>query len=378
MAATQRIVDVIRHHDIDVVITNTSVFPWAALAASLSSVRHLWLLHEFPRDEFEWLADKYDFIADNSSPVLCASPSLAAEVANRVSDAHRDARVSTFRPFSDVATVQLAPHATTRLVVIGSVNRRKNQSDAIEALAQLRDSGQAPQLLLIGGVDDAEYESELRSRARALEVAEQVEFRGHVDAPWSLISPADIVLQCSITEVFSLVACEGAQLGVRMILSRNASSSDISAAVGGIALYEAGNTSLLASIIAEMLSAPERSLRSASEIHDAAATALSRQSSHKPILDEIEAGSLSTPSTSRHFADFVGVLADDADAELTILRSRVQQSTDYIHGLTLALAEQASRLDAATAELETIRGSRRWKLAERIAAPLGTLRGNRS
>jgi glycosyltransferase involved in cell wall biosynthesis len=226
-AAVADIMSTVRENDIEAIISNTTNVPWGALAAGVTGRRHIWLLHEFPTGTFSWLEDKYDFVADFSSAVFCASPSLEATVRSRFARTRWPTPVHHFRPYSDVSSVTLAGRRAPRIVIVGSINRRKNQIEAVRMLPQLRAAGLLPSVLFVGGVEDEDYRTEIEQTARDLGVAEQLAFLGHRDTPWSVVSPMDIVLQCSETETFSLVACEAAKLGLRLILARNPSAIDI-------------------------------------------------------------------------------------------------------------------------------------------------------
>lgn len=373
-SAVARVLNIAQTHDIELVITNTTVFPWAALAAALNGVRHIWLLHEFPTGVFSWLADRYDFVADFSASVMCASPSLATDVARRIEATARVPSVGSFQPFSDVAHVQLAPQESPRIVVVGSIDKRKNQLEVVEALEYLRAEGHSPQLLLIGAVEDSEYEATIRRRIAELGISEQVSFMGHAEQPWSLVSPSDIVVQPSITEVFSLVACEAAKLGLRMVLSRNASSTDLSTAVGGIPLYDLGDVRQLASTLSAMVADPDASLLNAALVRDVARVALSLDKCYASIVEAIAQPDPRTPSSLRHLATFLTQSVSGRDAEVEVLRQQITQSSEYIRGLEMAANVQRDLRHVAEQQLEEVRRSRRWRLAGIIAAPATVLR----
>lgn len=375
ISAVRALTRMIRERAVDVVVTNTSTFPWAALAAALTGTPHLWLLHEFATGDFAWLTDRYDFIADYSRTVLCASPSLARDVSGRVADAGRSTPVASFLPFSDVSHVTLAPRSDVRIVVMGAINRRKNQREAVEALGRLKERGVSIDAVFIGTVDDDEYVREIEERARALAVEQQLTLLGHAENPWANVGKRDIVVQCSTTEVFSLVACEAAALGLRLILSDNASSRDISTILGGLDLYELGDSDALSTTIEAMLQDPAGSLGVAEAKATVAAREFTRGEACAPILEAVDAAlDGSAGNALHHLLPYVTQYDEHQAEERAILEERIAQSNDYIDGLTAALHDERHGRQLAEQRLAAMVESRTWRISRVLVAPIDRMR----
>ena len=368
LTAVAELMRFIEADGIDVVVTNTSNFPWGAMAAALTGRRHVWLLHEFPSGVFSWLGDKYDFIGEYSSTVFCASPSLQEVVLSRIQQAGHDVPVHTFRPHSDVSGTRLTEPQPARIVVVGGVNRRKNQIEAVRTLPLLRSRGLSPTLLFIGGVEDDDYFAEISCLANDLGVSSQVSFMMHHDDPWSLVSPMDVVLQCSETEVFSLVACEAALLGLRLVLSRNHSSIDIAALLGDIPLYDLGDIDTLARVLAEMLTDQAATVAAALKLRDVAVQVLSIDSCYASILADLsQTPAESNHSALKHIGPYFSSFVSDTSAEIANLSRRVKEMDSRVEALNANDAELRS-------ELSRVYASRTWRLGRLLTAPLRSIR----
>ncbi len=365
--AVAEIVSAVHEHNINTIISNTSNVPWGALAAALTGRRHLWLLHEFPVGPFAWLEDKYDFIAEFSSAVLCASPSLRDTVQARIASSRSRTPVHAFQPYSDVSSTNLADVQQPRIVIVGSVNRRKNQIEAVTMLPSLRAAGFSPSVLFIGAVEDEEYRAEIDQLAFELDVAQQLTFLGHVEMPWSAVSPTDIVLQCSETETFSLVACEAAKLGLRLILARNPSANDIASLLDGITVYDSGDIDGLSSAVERMLRDPHSTLQAAESIRDAAVAVLSRESGHAPILAELRSVDLQPPSSAMVlFGPYFSTFVEGTRQEIARLSRWNAEAGSRIR-------ELETSMESLTTEISAVYASRTWRLGRVLSTPIRAL-----
>ena len=72
------------------------------------------------------------------------------------------------------------------------------------------------------------FERELQERARALEIAEQVEFRGFREDVWSELHELDILVHCSVRpEPFGQVVLEGLAAGVPVVAARAGGPAEV-------------------------------------------------------------------------------------------------------------------------------------------------------
>jgi len=157
------------------------------------------------RDRYLRLVSNYDLLLFQSADVAEEVREIAANLSDRrvvVSPSCQEADVSAARgqesPFSE---------SPFPIVVVASVQRRKGQGDAVEALAML-DAGIDATLHFVGPVVDAAYADDVRMSAQSLGVAERVSFHGLRSDYLRFLAHASVVLQPSSAEGVSRVLRE--------------------------------------------------------------------------------------------------------------------------------------------------------------------------
>jgi len=105
------------------------------------------------------------------------------------------------------------------LVIAGRVQRLKDQELGIRILAELSMVSPAPELVIAGDTDDAEYLASLWGLAAELDVYQDVTFVGALDRERmaDLFAAAEFTLVTSYSETFGLVALESAASGTPVI-----------------------------------------------------------------------------------------------------------------------------------------------------------------
>lgn len=366
--ATQQLVSIVERRNIDLVITNTSNMPWGALAAGMTNVRHVWLLHEFPTENFSWLANKYNFIADFSDRIYCASKTLSRRIRNEVVQSGRDAEVAHFYPFTEVKHVKVrdADDMAARLVCIGNVDPRKNQAELIRALGVLHREHKALPLILIGACHDTDYLAELRELIVELQVGEFVEFAGFNSDPWSLISNSDIVVQSSTSEVFSLVICEGAKLGLPMILSNNPAATEISNLLDVGHTYDLGNVAELVATIEGILNNIEAERTRAQNAAPIAQELLSISNCSQSIFEYILDHEQTTESSLAHLKKYFSNYVNDRERKLSDLERAVVEQQ-------VLLDDRLQLLESQNVEITAIYESKTWQIGHLMVRPFSCL-----
>jgi glycosyltransferase involved in cell wall biosynthesis len=163
-----------------------------------------------------------------------------------------------------------APRERPVIFGAGRLSPEKGFDLLIAALRKLHDSGGRQRLILAGGGMEA---NALKAQAARLGLAEDIDFLGHVDNPWSLMASADLVVAPSRTEGFCLVLVEAMSLGSQVVAARFGSSAlDIleNGRLGELA--EAGDPASLAQAVSRALAAPRppETLRAAAGRFEAA------------------------------------------------------------------------------------------------------------
>lgn len=207
----------------DIVHSNTLNSPFGGILASELNLPHLWQMHEFlgategshfllgPANAARFIERSTDLIVVNSRFTEERSRSYCPADRVRViyygcldEDAVRKA--PPVRPPID-------PARTVQLVLVGSLQTRKGQSDAILALKDLAAAGIDARLTLVGdgGKEDVKA---LKRLALDSGVASRITWTGFVDNPGEFYDRADIALMCSRNEPFGLVTVESMSRGI--------------------------------------------------------------------------------------------------------------------------------------------------------------------
>ncbi|HLL29389.1 MAG TPA: glycosyltransferase family 4 protein [Allosphingosinicella sp.] len=203
----------------DVVVTNTSVIPLAALAAKAAGIRHVWYIHEYGA---RGLGFFYDF-----------GRALSLKLIDRLSDMvvvnARGVRAHFAGPIAPdrirliyylMETPPLPPAGPEsrdfRLVIVGSLSRKKRQEDAIRAVGLLAGKGVEVRLAVVGP-GGPEIQRYLAGLADELGVGAAVDFTGPTDDPFASFAAADVALICSEDEAFGRVTVEAMKMGTTVI-----------------------------------------------------------------------------------------------------------------------------------------------------------------
>ncbi|WP_168220043.1 MULTISPECIES: glycosyltransferase family 4 protein [unclassified Salinibacterium] len=214
-AAVRALEQFISGFEPDLVITNTIVAPWAALAAKLSGVPHVW----FPREygdghEFQIPAeDVFEDIGTLSDLVVTNSRSLRDFLSEWV----EAEKLAVLYPRIDIAEgnppnpqwpfPESAAERPLRLVCVGRIAKSKGQARAVRAVAGLKLLDVHVELVLVGSAAD-EDRRELETLVEASGVGDRVRLTGELEDPRPVVMAADLGLVVSDSEGFGRVTVE--------------------------------------------------------------------------------------------------------------------------------------------------------------------------
>lgn len=150
-------------------------------------------------------------------------------------------------------TQTLREQGYTVALLVANIRPIKRIDDAIEALAQLRESCPNLVLVLVGAGD----EMPLKQRAEQLGVAERVHFLGARQDVDDLLGGADIGLLCSESEGFSNAIVEYMLKGLPVICSDTGGNPEAVTEGRTGFLYPVGDTKQLADRMERLVHAPE-------------------------------------------------------------------------------------------------------------------------
>lgn len=103
------------------------------------------------------------------------------------------------------------------IAVVGSLQERKGQHLAIEAMSIILEKAPSSQLHFIGGAGDGRYQEKLIEQAHALDIGSRVSFHGHRADYLRWIAHADLILQPSFSEGVSRILREAIFLRRRIV-----------------------------------------------------------------------------------------------------------------------------------------------------------------
>ncbi|WP_439565200.1 glycosyltransferase family 4 protein [Microcella sp.] len=242
------------------VIVNTVVTPWAAIAAHDHGVPVAWFLREFVddrpgfrlREGREQTLRYVDALAD---VVIANSDAVRSSIA----DVIPAARVKVAHPVIDRFAVQAAiehrrtdaeSHAPLRIGVVGRVTPEKGHRVAVEALAALHERGILAELHLIGGVILRGFDHELRRLAHHRGVADRLHFVGEKRRPLDHLAATHVSLVPSPREAFGRVNLESLALGLPVVASDSGGATELIEHDGNGYLVDAKNPEAVADALA--------------------------------------------------------------------------------------------------------------------------------
>lgn len=219
------------------VIVNTVVSPWAAVAASERGIPVVWFIREFVDERAgfrlrEGRETSLRFLDELSQQVFANSEAVRASVADVLSPE----RVLVAHPVIDLDAVAEAAerrarvHQGTgplRVGLVGRVTPDKGQRVAVQAIAELADRGIHVELDIIGGVILPGFDHELKRLAHRRGIGDRVRLVGEKRRPLEHLSPADVSLVPSPREAFGRVTLESLALGLPVVASPNGGAAEL-------------------------------------------------------------------------------------------------------------------------------------------------------
>lgn len=238
-AATARLIDIVTDARPSLVVTNTLVAPWGALAAAHAGVPHVWFVREFgdaaqgfhfPGGRSAALRD----IGSLSSAVVANSHAVAAElarfmpatsitVAYPVVDLHRVRSRAEEHP----TTEAFSDDAGLRITVVGRLAPSKGQWRVIDAVALLAERGVRVDACFVGEAVHSGDDRILLRRAARRRVADRVLLVGEQENPFAYMAAADVCITPSDREAFGRSTLEALAVGRPVIASASGGSAEL-------------------------------------------------------------------------------------------------------------------------------------------------------
>ena len=257
----------LKRWEADIVLTNTSVIGVGALAAYFLRKPHVWYIHEFGKEDHGLFYDlgiglSSKLMACLSALVIVNSKAVEAYYARYIPQRQIRTVYCSVEVRGQPATAPIleakgvrAPGAV-KLVVVGTLQEGKGQTDAVRALGQLISQGVQVELTLVGrdAPGDPGRVQRLVS-SRGLE--KLVKFTGQVSDPSPIVKGSDIAVVCSRSEAFGRVTVEAMKLGKPVVGARSGATPELIRENFNGLLYTPGDHLDLAQKIKYLIDNPE-------------------------------------------------------------------------------------------------------------------------
>jgi FkbM family methyltransferase len=249
----------------DVVLTQTSVMPQAAVAAAIYGIPHVWWLHEFG-DLDHQLA--YPLPIDQMGSLFGQMSQLVLTNSQAVKNhffprGALNVEVSPPNPRAMAVSTEEKVVTPWTLGVVGGLQSGKGHDVAIKAVAHLAQTGRYVRLRFVGSALPADKER-LRRLSDELGVSESLVFAGHQTEVSGVYRGLSAVLVASWAEAFGRVPFEASDAGLPVIYPLSGGIQEyMEPGVTGIA-FEPRDDKSLAEAIAKLYDDKEFGKRLAS------------------------------------------------------------------------------------------------------------------
>ncbi len=201
---------------IDLIYSNSSVFPIGNMLAKQNKILHIWHIREFGDLDFslnyifpKWLCRRY---IRTSQAIICNSQAVKQHLFQHWTSEKLHViynGVATKARFDQLVDLsqQRKPSEVFTFLFIGSISPKKGLEVAIKACADLIAKGVNVRLNIVGSGRES-YVTHCRNLAESLGVSASVEFNGYMLDPYEAYSKSDCLLMCSEHEAFGRVTAE--------------------------------------------------------------------------------------------------------------------------------------------------------------------------
>ncbi len=266
--AVATIENIIKKTRPDVVMTNSLVSPWAALAAYNQKLPHIWFVREYGDLDHGRIFEigrrnTFEDVGNLSRLVFTNSKTLAKHVSKYI-DSHKVAPIYT--PF-DIEKLRLQASQpetnpyhdkkSLKLILTGNIARSKGQLETIKAVGELTKAGYNVELCLVGKSGDDNFSREINQTINSLGLDKKVHLVGYQANPLAFVNLADLGIMPSRMEAFGRVTFEYLALGKAVVGSNSGATPEMVEQGFNGYLFEPEQINSLASAIRNYAKRPE-------------------------------------------------------------------------------------------------------------------------
>jgi FkbM family methyltransferase len=350
----------------EVVLTNTIVIPWAAVAARAIGIPNVWLIHEFGDKDHGFTFD-YPYIEilhtiDRLSDLVITNSKSVHNYVKRGIDSEKVKQI--YHSVKIPEGIEQKDKKDTfrisqsfRLALVGRIMPSKGQMDAIRAVKILKDYGYKVELVLVGAKGDKDYVKKIEDFVEQNELKELIHFVDFTNNPYTYVMQSNAVLMCSRNEAFGRVTVEGMLLGKPVIGSNSGGTPEIIKNQETGLLYKPGDPEDLAQKISTLIKNPNKALGMGQKAMEVAKEKFSENGSTLTIYKWLKE-----------------VVDQRHEVQPTYLYEKLikgfSDTYNKLQNLTEQNKEQAESINkymqhnqALEVQLREIKSSRAWKLA---------------
>lgn len=308
--AVKEIEGIINDEKPDLVMTNSVVCPWAALASYNQQKPHIWFVREYGDLDhgrvFEIGREQtFSDIGNLSDLVVTNSRTLAEHVSQYVGT---DKLTTMYTPFSIDEITKKANETVAspfkhsdslKVAITGSLTASKGQKEAVEAVGMLNSDGAKVELCIIGGNGPQEYRDELDELIDKYDIKDKIHFVGFQTNPLAYLRLADVGVMASRKEAFGRVTFEYLATG-RAIVGANSGATPEMVIDGQTGyLYEQGDSESLVSALKHYVGNPELVKRHGQNASQKAAEMMQGEFNADALFERIQKVAASADDTDR-------------------------------------------------------------------------------
>lgn len=225
--------DLLLKHSYDICISNVVVLVWLMYFLGKRKIPVIAIVRETIYPKYLRLKI-YNYLSKYVKYFVFVSESNLMEYKNKTGKNNADiyytsieenlpkSSSDTLKSYIGESNFDKLASSNTKLFISGSVNRRKNQLEAVKLLKIYKEKGKIPPYLFIAGdvESEIEYVNEIKAYTKTHSLEDYVVFTGNLDKGYyySLFELTDVLIVVSKSEGLPIVIFEALKLG-KIILS---------------------------------------------------------------------------------------------------------------------------------------------------------------
>ncbi len=227
----------IKRKNISLVVSNSSAVSSGALAASLSRVPHLWIIHEILSGK---KAQLHFFLGERAllrfisklSKIILVNSRLTQKAFRGKGRVYLMYNGFEVKPQMDDYRKNMRKELNLKegefvLGIVGKIAREKGQAEVIRAFKLLNSKFPQIKLLIVGSIKSKSYYHHLLKMITEFRLERRIIFTGFKRDILSILSAMDLLVVASENESFGRVAAEAMSVGTAVVAVRAGGLSEV-------------------------------------------------------------------------------------------------------------------------------------------------------